>query len=346
MKFTDLETLEGVGPAVAKKLREAGILCVESLAILSVRELDNRTRIGEGTSQKILKRARETLGIGLLDSGTVREDELLRRRKLTTGLTRMDDGLRGGFKTGSVVEFYGPSRSSKSLWCHHLAVTNLLPEERKGLNGNVLWLDTESSFSPRTIRANALRWGLDPDSTLERIKVLTVLNRDQLTDHIRDLPRIVVEQDVSLIVIDNLGKFFRLDIEGLENHRWLSNELLRIFETLCGVALMLDCVIVYTNQVYHQLSMWGGNRNAPVGDALIGHMPTHRFFVKPINNGKRKLTLKDNVGLPEFDMETHIGWGGIFEDRHQKRVIESVISDYLDRLLHSSTEAASVEDGA
>ncbi|GAH08279.1 unnamed protein product, partial [marine sediment metagenome] len=48
----------------------------------------------------------------------------------------------------------------------------------------------------------------------------------------------------------------------------------------------------------------------------------------------------------EFDMETHIGWGGIFENRQQKREIESVISDYLDSLLHSSTEAASVEDGA
>ncbi len=346
MKFTEVETLEGVGPAVAKKLRTAGILCVESLALFSVRELNHRTKLGEYTSQKILKRARETLGIGLVDSGTVREDELLRRRKLTTGLTRMDDGLRGGFKTGSVVEFYGPSRSSKSLWCHHLAVRNLLPEERKGLNENVLWLDTESSFSPRTIRANALRWGLDPDSTLERIKVLTILNRDQLVDHIKDLPHLVVEQDISLVVIDNLGKFFRLDIEGLENHRWLSNELLRIFETLCGVALMLDCVIVYTNQVYHQFSSWGGNRNAPVGDALIGHMPTHRFFVRPINNGKRKLTLKDSVDMPEFDMETHIGWGGIFKDRQKKRAIEPVIRDYLDSLLHSSTEAASVEDGA
>ncbi len=345
MRFTELETLQGVGPLAAKKLRAIGITCVEALTLFNAQDLNQRTKLGEATSQRILKRAREKLGIGLIDSGTAREDELHRRKQLTTGLERMDEALKGGFKTGSVVEFYGPPRSSKSLWCHQLAVTNLLPEERNGLNGNVLWLDSESSFRPRTIRANALRRGLDPDRTLERIKVLTVLTRDQLIDTIEDLPRLVVEEDISLVVIDNIGRFFRLDLEGLSVRRWISETLLRTFEVLRGVALMLDCVIVYTNQVYHHIGMFGDNRNAPVGDSLMGYMPTHRFYVRPGQRGKRKVTLRDNVGSPEFDLETLIGWGGIFGDRRELKAIESVIYEYLDNLPHYNQGRVPVEEG-
>ncbi|MHA1138272.1 MAG: hypothetical protein ACTSSE_17470 [Candidatus Thorarchaeota archaeon] len=164
-----------------------------------------------------------------------------------------------------------PIKKHKSF----LAIEHIQENGRDGNRGS----DFQSPSNHRI--GNVISVGVYPDSTLERIKVLTVLNRDQLVDNINDLPRLVVENDISLVVLDNLGKFFRLDIEGLADRRWLSNELLRIFETLCGVALMLDCVIVYTNQVYNQLSMFGDNRNAPVGDSLIGNMPTHRFFVRP-----------------------------------------------------------------
>lgn len=344
-RYIELEELAGVGRETTRRLRENGIQCVEILSIMTVSELHLRTRLEEGTCVRVLREARQRLELDIVKTGTEREQEILQRRRLTTGLPRIDKHLMGGLETGSVVEFYGAARAGKTQWCHQLAVTSLLPESRNGLGGNVIWLDTESSFRPLTIRANALRMGIDPDRVLDRIQVFHVLNRDQLIEQVRELPRLVVENDCSLVIIDNIGRFFRFELEGLSLLRPLSNDLLRLFETLWGVAATMDCIVVYTNQVYNHIGMYGNNPNAPVGGHVVAHAPAYRFYVRVGHREKRVVELRDHAGLPEFSEELRLGWGGLFQDDREKRAMGPVISEYLDSLAYYNPSEATVEEG-
>ncbi len=47
---------------------------------------------------------------------------------------------------------------------------------------------------------------------------------------------------------------------------------------------------------------------------------------------KRKISLRDNAGLPEFDLEFTLGWGGFFESSKECHAISPVIADYLHNL--------------
>jgi len=91
----------------------------------------------------------------------------------------------------------------------------------------------------------------------------------------------------------------------------------------------LGCIVVYTNQVFPRISNYGGNPSEPVGEHLMSHSSTHRFYVRVGQNDKRKIRLKDNVGLPEFDMEFSLGWGGFYESSKERTAVGPVIADYL-----------------
>jgi len=81
----DLEELPGVGPAIAEKLREAGLNSLEAIAVASPGELVATAEIGESTAAKIINAARVAADIG----GFVTGEKILERRqsvgKLTTG---------------------------------------------------------------------------------------------------------------------------------------------------------------------------------------------------------------------------------------------------------------------
>ncbi|MGB7002522.1 MAG: helix-hairpin-helix domain-containing protein, partial [Halobacteriota archaeon] len=132
----DLDELPGVGPAIAEKLREAGLNSLEAIAVASPMELVATIEIGEATASKIITAAREAADIGGFETG----DKILERRrnigKLTTGSKSLDDLIGGGLETQAISEFYGEFGSGKTQIAHQLAVNVQLPPEKGGLNGS------------------------------------------------------------------------------------------------------------------------------------------------------------------------------------------------------------------
>ena len=216
-------------------------------------------------------------------------------KMLPTGLTDIDNVLGGGFENGSVVEINGGPKSGKSQWCHHLAVANLRTE------GTVLWLDSESSFTPTIVRANALRHGLNQDSVLSSIMVRKIVNFVALEDNIDDLEQNVSKHDASLVIIDSLGLFQKYQPELLP----------MVFDTLRRVALVNDCVVVYT--------VWW--------NILHDHLnPTHRLFARYIGPHKREIVLENGT---EVTLDIHLGWGGFYEELEHKERFESSVMDEI-----------------
>lgn len=329
--MTELEAVSGVGPAAAKKLREVFVTTAELLAVQNPVELQKKTKLGEGTVEKIIRSARKLLGMYGFRSGLEVEEEMKSKPRLSTGIDKMDEFLLGGLETGSILEFYGPARGGKTQWVSHLAVVAQLPVEKGGLEGRVLWLDTESSFKPHVIRANALRHGLDPDITLGNIGRAEIFLSDQIQETFESIPQLCAEQDYKLVIIDSFTGLFRAEYTGLDSLRIRQQGMNTILNSMRRTARATDAIFAYTNQVMSKISLYGGHDNAPIGGHIISHASDFRFYTRRTKDDKRKIQLIDNAGLPEFELELLVGWGGFYADSKDKKDTESKILEYFEK---------------
>jgi hypothetical protein len=80
-----------------------------------------------------------------------------------------------------------------------------------------------------------------------------------------------------------------------------------------------------------KISSYGGNPNAPVGGHIISHASDYRFYTRRTKADVRKIELQDNAGLPEFDAELVVGWGGLYPDSKTKKEMEPDIKEYFEK---------------
>ena len=160
----DLKDLPGVGDTTVKKLKDAGIVSIRTLAIYPITKLMNEAGIGEKTAQKIIKAAQDIENMGFKSADIIWEKRK-RLNRLTTNSSTLDEILAGGIEPGSVTEFYGEYRTGKTQIAHQLCVDVQLPYEDGGLEGNALYIDTEATFRPERIIQMAEAKDLDYNKT-------------------------------------------------------------------------------------------------------------------------------------------------------------------------------------
>lgn len=78
-----------------------------------------------------------------------------------------------------MTELIGDYGVGKTQICLTLTVTAQLPREQGGLEGNVIFIDTEGTFSPERIYQIASKKELDPERILDGI----ILARAYTSDH-------------------------------------------------------------------------------------------------------------------------------------------------------------------
>ena len=173
-----------MGPSTAKKLRDGGYVDIESLAVAPVLELMERTGIGFALAQRIIMWAREKIGWDVVSAKELYEKRS-KMLRCTTGCRSLDKLLGGGIETQSLTEFIGPYAVGKTQICFPLCVTSQLPVDKGGLDGMVVYLDTEGTFSPERVHQIAEHWSLDPQRVLENIyvRLLSIVNRDDENIH-------------------------------------------------------------------------------------------------------------------------------------------------------------------
>lgn len=336
--MTELEAVSGVGPAAAKRLRDVFITTAEILSVQNPSELQAQTKLGEATVAKIIRNAREVSGKFGFKSGIELETQQAETPRLKFGIESLDKKLYGGMEVGSIIEIYGSARGGKTFLSHQLAVRCQLPYEAGGLEGRVLWLDTESSFKTMHIRANAVRWGLDPDIALANISVAPIALSSQIEEYAQQIQLMLAEGDYKMLIIDSFTGLFRAEYTGIGNLASRQYSINALLNWMRRLGLATDAVFVYTNQVTTQISSYGGNPSAPVGGHVVAHASDYRFFTRVGAQGKRKISLKDNSGVPEFDVEVEIGWGGLYGDKTEKKNTEKLIFEKLGSLNSSDEE--------
>jgi RecA/RadA recombinase/intein/homing endonuclease len=166
-KFLELSDLKGIGDATVKKLETAGINTVEALAFATENKLEELGIKKEAAS--LIQEARKRLSLG----DFITAADLMEQRKnvkmLTTGSKILDALFKGGYETQSVTEIAGEFACGKSQLCFSASVLVQQPFEQGGLEGGVLFVDSEDTFKAQRIVEIAKGRGLDPAPILEHI---------------------------------------------------------------------------------------------------------------------------------------------------------------------------------
>ena len=310
--YQSLEEIPGLGPATVNKLKEIGFKTIESLSTATVDELVS-AGIGEAVAEKAIEAARQSRAITF-----VRGDELveLRKniRKLTTGCSSLDTLLDGGIETQSLTEFYGEFGSGKSQLCHQLCVTVQLGEAQGGLNGNVLYIDTEATFRPERVQQIAPRFGIKPSEVLKGIVYAEAYTSNHQTVLLENADEVIKENNIKLIIIDSVMSHFRSEFIGREmlaNRQQLLNKHLH---KLMRLSRAFNTAAVITNQVMASPDAFFSKAVSPVGGHILGHMSHNRIFLRKGRNNMRIARLTASPSLPEGEVPMRITERGIESD--------------------------------
>ncbi|MEM3852339.1 MAG: DNA repair and recombination protein RadA [Methanomassiliicoccales archaeon] len=310
-KEKSLEDIPGIGPATAEKLREAGYNDLMSIAVESPRSLAEVCEIGEATASKIINSAKELVDIGGFETG---ESILERRRtigKLTTGSRALDDLIGGGLETQAITEFYGEFGSGKTQIAHQAAVNATMPEDRGGLNGEVIIIDTENTFRPERIVQMASALDLEPAETLKKIHVARAFNSAHQMLLVEKASELAKDHPVRLLVVDSLTAHFRAEYVGRGALAERQQALNTHMHDLLRFGDVHNAVILCTNQVAAKPDAFFGDPTRPIGGHIVGHTATYRIYLRKSKAGKRIARLVDSPSLPEAECVISVTEEGI-----------------------------------
>ena len=294
----DLGRLEGVSPSTLSKLRAAGITTIEALSVTPLKELIEGVKLQEETAYRVVEEARK-----LMNYGFVKAAELLERRKdiqrCTTGSAKLDKILGGGVETQAMTELIGDYGVGKTQLCMTLAVLAQLPPEQGGFGSNVIYMDTEGTFSPERVYQIVSKRGLDGKRVLDGVVVARAYTSDHQRFLIDCLFKKVPEEKAKLVIVDSIMSHFRGEYVGREDLSMRQQILNQYLHKLLRLAEAYNIAIVVTNQVQANPVMFYGNPERPAGGHVMAHACTHRVYLKRGKSGTRVAKVIDSPYLPE-----------------------------------------------
>jgi DNA repair protein RadA len=221
-------------------------------------------------------------------------------RRLTTASKQVDELLGGGLETQTITEFYGEYGVGKSILCHQLAVNVQLPEEKGGLNGAALYIDTENTFRPEWIIRMANAIGLDPTETAKKIIYSEAFNSDHQILVLEKADKVIQENNVKLIIVDSLTAHFRSEYLGREMLAERQQKLNSHLHRLVRLSRAFNACAVVTNQVMSRPDVFFANSVEAVGGHIVSHTTHTRIFLRKTSSGPVRICkLISSPYLPE-----------------------------------------------
>ena len=290
--------LDGVSSTTLAKLRKVGLTTYEAIAVTPSREIEDLTGMGADTAQKVSQLARDKV-----DRGFIPATEVLERRKLmircNTGSLDLNRILGGGIETGAITELIGEFGSGKTQICFTLSVLAQQPKEQGGFASKVCVIDTEGTFLPERIKQIAEARGLDATTILQNVLVARAYNSEHQTILIKNLPQVVQENNVKLVIIDSMIGHFRGEFIGRGTLSDRQQKIGACLAALLRVSQAFNLAIVLTNQVQAKPDTAYGDPNKPTGGHVMAHACTHRIYLRKGKENTRIAQVIDSPYLPE-----------------------------------------------
>ncbi|XP_039924110.1 DNA repair protein RAD51 homolog 2 isoform X7 [Hirundo rustica] len=182
---------------------------------------------------------------------------------LSTTLHSLDRVLHGGVPCGSLTEITSPPGCGKTQFCIMLSILATLPVSMGGLDGAVIYIDTESAFSAERLiemAANRFPAYFDSDEKLlcmtRSIHLYRELTCSCVLKRIMSLEEEIISKKVKLIIIDSVASVVRkeFDTKLQGNLAERSNFLTRGASVLKYLAEEFSIPVILTNQITTSLS--------------------------------------------------------------------------------------------
>ncbi|XP_061853824.1 DNA repair protein RAD51 homolog 2 [Colius striatus] len=182
---------------------------------------------------------------------------------LSTTLHGLDEVLHGGVPCGSLTEVTSPPGCGKTQFCIMMSVLATLPVSMGGLDGAVVYIDTESAFSAERlveIAGNRFPSYFDSDEKLFSMTCSVHLYReltcDSVLKRILSLEEEMISKKVKLVIIDSVASVVRkeFDTKLQGNLAERSNFLAKGASVLKYLAEEFSIPVILTNQITTSLS--------------------------------------------------------------------------------------------
>ncbi|XP_008792404.2 DNA repair protein RAD51 homolog 2 [Phoenix dactylifera] len=202
----------GLPPSVANVFAARNILTAKDA--LSLPEFELMTLLGMGLDQvkSAVERISEITCPPYQTALSLMEDRVRLGGHLPTLLRGLDDALCGGIPFGALTELVGPSGIGKTQFCLKLSLLAALPSCYGGLNGRVIYIDTESKFSSRRmveIGENSFPQIFQSEGMAQqmagRIIVVRLTSLPEFTERLQQLKLTLIQHDVKLLVVDSMA---------------------------------------------------------------------------------------------------------------------------------------------
>jgi len=167
------------------------------------------------------------------------------------------------------------------------------------VEGDVIFIDCESTFKPERIVEIAKARGLDPEKVLKKIHLIQPISVEEQMQAINRIPKIIKPQ---LLIVDGLTTLFREEFIGRENLVKKQGLLRQHIHALKTYARENTCAIIVTNQVYARPDATPylplEYRELAVGGHTLYHTIDNRIFIRKGARGTRIARLVDSSKYP------------------------------------------------
>jgi len=331
MEDMRLDSLEGVGPVTTKRLTDAGIHNIMDLLVRGPVDVAEITGMDKETAEKIVNKARHQLvEEGLIAKDFVNATEIYKRRqdigKISTGTSCLDLLFDGGIETQALTEVYGEFGCGKTQFCHTMCVNVQKPKEEGGLNGGVLYIDTENTFRPERIVTMAKAQNLDPEKILENIIVARAYNSAHQILILQEAGPVIEENNIKLIIADSAVGLFRAEYLGRGTLSERQQKLNKFVHLLVRTAETYNCAALATNQVMSSPDTFFGDPTRPIGGNVVAHTSTYRVYFK--KSGKKRIArMVDSPHHPESEVIFILTEAGVSDPEDDTKKKKKVTSD-------------------
>jgi DNA repair protein RadA len=286
-------------------LINAGIESVRDLVVRGPQNICEVTGISIEKAVDLCNKARMKLEeFEIIDKSFITATELYKKRlnieRISTGSKNLDELLGGGIETGAITEIYGEFGSGKTQICHTTAVLVQQKKEKGGLEGGIIYVDTENTFRPERIVSISKSRNIDYSPVLENIIVAKAFNSSHQELIIQEIGKIIENNNIKLVIIDSAISHFRAEFLGRGTLSERQQKLNKLMHILLRIAETYNIAIIITNQIQSAPDIIFGDPFRPTGGNVMAHSSTYRIYLKKA--GKNRIArIVDSPYHPEIE---------------------------------------------
>lgn len=201
--------------------------------------------------------------------------------RIPLGCPQFDRLLGGGVEKGSVTLFYGEAGVGKTNVCLQIARDVACKGQK------VAYIDTEGLSADRLSQVFA-----GQEDGIKNLLIFQVHSFEEQSDRIDKIEKLAAAGSISLVVIDSLTMFYRLNHDDPRTR----NDFIRQTEVLLNTARKYEIAIVVTSQVYANMGTGGVEF---LGGHALHHNAKTIILLEKKYEGMRQAVIVKHRSLPE-----------------------------------------------